>query len=140
MAPVPTRPVKMPEEENEGRSGQQVADPSTAKSPQDGSVSVKRSAKVDKKKKRYPRPSPQGPDARWLAFMEEVSREFRDRGEMSQAEVLKKNSEDIRALDNKCKELHSAVKALGKKYEELRSTPEALQSELRGRSNCVDQV
>ncbi|KAG5742998.1 hypothetical protein H9Q69_011116 [Fusarium xylarioides] len=116
----------MSEQEDEVRSGQQLADPSTAKSPQDGSVTVKRPVKVDKKKKQYARPSPQDPSAKWLALMEEVSRESRESGEMSESEVLKKNTEDILALEQK--------------YEELRSTVEALQSELRGRSNCVDQV
>ncbi|KAF5985191.1 hypothetical protein FCOIX_2168 [Fusarium coicis] len=130
----------MSEQENEGRSEQQVADPSTAKSPQGGSVTVKRPAKVDDEKKRYPRPSPPDPAAKWLAFVEKVKRESRDRGEMSQAEVLKKNTDDIRALENRYEELRSNVEALGKKYEELHSAVEALQIELGGRSSCVDQV
>jgi hypothetical protein len=87
---------------------------------------LRKQAKFDNEKKRYPRPSPPDPAAKWLAFVEKVNRESRDRGEMSQAEVLKKNTDDIRAL--------------GKKYEELHSAVEALQSELGGRSNCVNQV
>ncbi|KAF5581218.1 hypothetical protein FPANT_9030 [Fusarium pseudoanthophilum] len=133
----------MSEQESEVPSGRQVTDPFTAKSPQDGSVSVKRPAKVDDEKKRHPRSSPPDPSANWLAFVEKVkreSRESRDRGEMSQAEVLKKSTEDIRALENRYEELRSAVEALGKKYEELHSAVEALQSEMGGRSNCVDQV
>ncbi|KAG9506813.1 hypothetical protein J7337_000355 [Fusarium musae] len=87
------------------RSGQQVADPSTAKSPQDGvsvpkditthtppiDANMKKQAKVDSKKKRYPRPPPQNPTAKWLALMEKVSRESRDRGDESGRGVEEKH-------------------------------------------------
>ncbi|KAF5632140.1 uncharacterized protein FTJAE_7660 [Fusarium tjaetaba] len=130
----------MSDQGNEGPSGQRLAEPRTAKSPQDGSVRVKGPAKVDDEKKRHPRSSPPDPSANWLAFVEKVKRESRDRGEMSQAEVLNKNTEGIRALENRYEELRSAVETLGKRYEELHSAVEALQSARGGRSNCVDQV
>ncbi|CVL03008.1 uncharacterized protein FMAN_00376 [Fusarium mangiferae] len=87
----------MPEQENE-RS--QLAEPSTAKSPQDGSVSVKRPARVDKRKNRYPRPSPQGRDARWLALFEQPRRAARIEGWTFEEfeKQYKKSTEVIRTL------------------------------------------
>ncbi|KAG4266311.1 hypothetical protein FPRO04_05924 [Fusarium proliferatum] len=115
----------MPGQENE-RS--QLAEPSTAKSPQDGSVNVKRPARVDKRKNLYPRPSPQGRDARWLALCEQSRRAARTEGWTFEEfeKQCNKSTEVIRALENKYKELHATV--------------EALQRELRGGSNSVDQI
>ncbi|PNP79051.1 hypothetical protein FNYG_07489 [Fusarium nygamai] len=134
----------MSEQENEGPSGQQVANPSTAKSPQDGSVTVRRPATFGKKYD-FSRPSPKflrGPPP-LLPRTENASRAARVKRTMAAEALgkhLKKNAEDIRALEHRYEELRSTVEALGKKYEELYETVEALQSELRGRSNCVDQV
>ncbi|KAF4498060.1 hypothetical protein FAGAP_5768 [Fusarium agapanthi] len=109
-------------------SEQEGERPPVAKSPRDGGVSVKRPAKVDKKQSRYPCTSPQDHGARFLAHLEKLRRALPAKGGTFEAwkKQCNKNTEDIRALENK--------------YEELHSTIEALQRELRGRSNCVDQI
>ncbi|KAF5963821.1 hypothetical protein FBULB1_13150 [Fusarium bulbicola] len=118
----------MSEYEVELRPRQPVAEPPVAKSPRDGGVSVKRPAKVDKQKGLYRRPSPQDHSARFLAHLENLRRALPAMGGTFETwkKQGKKNTDDIRALENKYKELHSTI--------------EALQRELRGRSNCVDQI
>lgn len=87
-----------------------------------------RSARLGSEKTRHPRPSRQFSSARFLAHIERAGRATKAKGGILEEleKRCKKNTEDIRALEAKYEELHSMV--------------EALQRELRGGSNSVDQI
>jgi len=89
---------------------------------------LRKQARVDKRKNRPPRPSPQGRDARWSALFEQSRRASRAKGWTFEEleKKRKKNAEVIRALESKYKELLSRI--------------EALHRELTGGSSSVDQI
>ncbi|KAF5569043.1 hypothetical protein FPHYL_2402 [Fusarium phyllophilum] len=108
----------MSEQESERLTRQPVSEPPVAKSPEDGSVSVKRPAAVGDEAKEFSRASPQfrrGPPP-MLARIEKSSSAARANRMTFEAleRQCKKNTEDIRALKHKYEELLSTVEALWK--------------------------